>query len=247
MMSLSRRAPILWLTLRQFRAGRATWLAALFAATPILLAVIHRLGSRSVSDAEFLANLFLEVLAPTVVPLATLMLATNALGNELADRTVPYLLLKPIARARIVVEKFLASALVTSLTLAVGLLVTWAVASSGAERSSRMLAALLGGTLAGMLAYGALFMLISLLIQRALLVGIIYALIWESALARFIPGVKLLSIRHFSQSVFVRLLDDPTVTLDRALQLPSALAVLVVVTVAALTVASLLLRRINAA
>src|SRR5690606_28469410 len=44
-MSITRRAPILWLTLRQFRAGRATLLVALFAATSILFAGIFRLNS----------------------------------------------------------------------------------------------------------------------------------------------------------------------------------------------------------
>lgn len=245
-MSITRRAPILWLTLRQFRAGRATLLVALFAATSILFAGIFRLNSGSENAPDFLIGLFINILAPTVVPLATLMLATNALGNEIADRTLVYLFLKPVARGRLVVEKFLASVLVTALAFGIGLVATWAVASGG-ENSGRVLGAMLAGTLAGVVAYGALFLLVSLAVPRALLVGIIYVLIWESALARFIPGIKLLSVRHFSQSIFVRVLGDPTVTLDRALQLSSATITLVVLIAATLALATIRLRRINLA
>lgn len=243
-MSITRRAPILWLTLRQFRAGRATLLVALFAATPVLFAAIFRWSSETGDAAEFLTNQFLEILAPTILPLATLILATNALGNEIADRTLVYIVLKPVARSRLIVEKFIASALVTALAFAIGLVATWVVASGGSG-SGRMLGALLAGTLAGVAAYGALFLLVSLLVPRALLVGIIYVLIWESALARFIPGIKMLSVRHFAQSVFVRLLDNPSVRLDRALQLSSATIVLAVLVIAALALATLRLRQMN--
>lgn len=243
-MSITRHVPILWLTLRQFRAGRATLLVALFAATPVLFAAIFRWSSETADAAEFLTTLFLEILAPTILPLATLILATNALGNEMADRTLVYIVLKPVARGRLIVEKFIASALVTGLAFAVGLVATWVIASGGSG-SERVLGAMLAGTVAGIAAYGALFLLISLLVPRALLVGIIYVLIWESALARFIPGIKLLSVRHFAQSVFVRILDNPAVRLDRALQFSSATIVLTVLVVAALALATWRLRQMN--
>ena len=46
--------------------------------------------------------LFVNLIAPTILPLAVLTLGTNALGNELEDRTMVYLVLKPISRWRIV-------------------------------------------------------------------------------------------------------------------------------------------------
>ena len=36
-----------------------------------------------------------------------------------------------------------------------------------------------------------------------LLVGIIYAFAWESLLGRFLPGIKVVSIRHYTDSTFI--------------------------------------------
>lgn len=246
-MSIAQRLPILWLTVRQFRAGKSTIVVALFAATPILFAVIDVAGSNHAAGRHFLSDAFLQLLAPTVIPLATLILATNVLGNEIADRTLPYLFLKPLSRGRIVLEKYLGAVFLTGIAFAIGLIAAWAIVdvSRPSDVTSTMLAALLIGAACAILAYGALFLLVSLVIPRALIVGIIYILLWESALARFIPGVKLLSIRHFSQSVFVRILGDSTVKLANAMQLSSALIVVAILTVVSLVLATMRLRTMN--
>jgi ABC-type transport system involved in multi-copper enzyme maturation permease subunit len=108
-MGLALRWPIFWLTLRQFRAGKAVWVTAGFAALPILLAVLYRSGTSTESPNGFLAGLYQNLLGPTILPLGTLILATTALGNEIEDRTLVYLTLKPLARARILIAKYLAA------------------------------------------------------------------------------------------------------------------------------------------
>ena len=49
------------------------------------------------------------MLASAILPLVMLLLATAAFGNEVGDRTLVYLVTKPIARWRIVAPKLLAS------------------------------------------------------------------------------------------------------------------------------------------
>lgn len=242
----ARAFPILWLTVRQFGAGKAIRVVALFAATPIVFSLIYLLNSGDVTPTRFLSQMFLNFLAPTVIPLATLILATAALGNELADRTIPYIALKPVSRARIVLEKFGGVIVITGLAFVIALIATWGIAALGdGSVGVRTLVALLLATLAGVLAYAATFLFVSLIIPRSLIVGIIYILLWESLLARFIPGIKLLSVRHFTQSIYVRVLDDSAITLDRAMQLGSAVTVLILVIVGSLALATLRLQRMN--
>src|SRR5690606_11750704 len=100
-------------------------------------------------------------------------------------------------------------------------------------------------TLAGILGYGALFLLVSLVIPRALIVGVIYVLLWESTLARFIPGIRYLAVRHYEQSIFVRILDVGTVTLPDAMRLGSAIIVILALVVVTLALATLRLRTMN--
>ncbi len=65
-----------------------------------------------------------------------------------------------------------------------------------------------GFTLCRYLAYSAIFLLVSLLVTRALLAGIVYALVWESLLGRYLPGLRIVSIRHYTESIFVGMLDS---------------------------------------
>ena len=50
--------------------------------------------------------------------------------------------------------------------------------------------------------YSSIFMLVSLLISRALVAALIYLFVWESILGRFVPGLRYVSIRHFVASIF---------------------------------------------
>ncbi|HEX3724041.1 MAG TPA: ABC transporter permease subunit [Nitrolancea sp.] len=238
--------PIFWLTVRQFAAGRATRVVAFFAATPIVFALIYLINAGNTTGNVFLGDVFNQFLAPTIVPLATLILATATLGNELSDRTIVYLVIKPVSTWRIVLEKFIGTFVVTSAAFIIGVFVTWLVVMLGPDTpKSSALPALLIASLIGVAAYGSVFLFISLIIPRALLVGVIYILLWESLLARFIPGIRVLSIRHFIQSVFVHMLKDPSVTIAQATQLGSALIVLVVIVIASLVFAALRLKQMN--
>lgn len=245
-MTISAALPILWLTLRQFSASRGTRVVALFALTPVVFGLIYALNPGASTGTSFLASTYLQLLAPTVVPLATLVLATGALGNEIADRTLPYLVLKPISRLRIVLEKFAGVVTVTATAFLAGTAATWGIiAATGDAGGGQGLLALVAGLLAGIVAYGAIFMLVSLIVPRALVVGIVYILLWESLLARFIPGIRLLSVRHFSQSIFVELFPDPAVTLAEANRASASLIVLTLISASALLLAAARLRRMN--
>ena len=120
-----------------------------------------------------------------------------------------YLALKPISRARIVLEKALAAFLVLVPVVWLGITVMWAILAWGKFGEVReLLTAALLSSLVAILGFGSLFLLLSMVIQRALLVGIFYIFIWESSLSRWLPGIRAISIRHYTESLFVRLVDD---------------------------------------
>lgn len=238
--------PITTLTLRQFAHGRAIRVVALFAAVPVIFALIYLIGDEPMTRLRFAHNLFRNIIAPTVLPLTILVLATNALGNEIEDRTMVYLVLKPQSRLRIVLEKMLAVATVATLLLWAGTAAGFVIVLRGeAADALNVLIAMLVAELFAVVAYGALFLLISLLVSRALLAGILYALLWETTFSRFIPGVRLLSVRHFVESLYVRLADSAVVTMNDPNRIGAAVATLLVVTVVAIAAATWRLRTMN--
>jgi ABC-2 type transport system permease protein len=258
---LWRPIPILTLTVRQFLGGKALWVVTvLTVAVPSLFAAIYLLDSSVNFPGDFLIEVvFLGVVSPTLLPIAVLILATGALGNEIEDRTLAYLVLKPTTRLRIVVEKLLGVLVVALPAVLAGLIAAYVMIELGADESvfrlgrpdfrsgdlSEVLWAMLGAASVGVVATAALFMLVSLVIPRALLVGIIYSFVWESLLGRFLPGVKVVSLRHYTDSVFVALLDDPGVTVDDAMSLNTSLIVVACLVAVSVAITTWRLRRMN--
>lgn len=250
--------PIMTLTVRQFLAGRSARVVTALALLPTVFAIIYRISSDWATPFTFLVNsVFLDLFSPTLLPIMVLILATSALGNEIEDRTLPYLTLKPRSRARIVLEKYAGILLVAWPTVTVGLVLTWLVAKDapgpsrligrGLEQPDLVpvLTAMVIASTVGILVFAAIFLMVSLFVPRALLAGMIYAFGWESLLGRFVPGIRIVSVRHYVQSVFVRVLDEPSVTINNAFHLDAALWTMGITIVVALALAIWRLGRMN--
>ena len=238
------------LTIRQFLRAKAVLVVAAICAIPILFAAVARMADADMRDWEMrdlLATaIFIGLFSSTLLPLAALVLSTAALGDEIEDKTLQYLLLKPIGRLRIVMEKFFGTLVVTVPISWAALLAVWLVLSWGRLDVTRdMVWPMLLGSLAGIAGFGALFMLISLFVQRALILGVFYVFVWEATLSQFLPGIRTISVRHYMQSIFVRLLDDPVVELDGVSRLSTATITVAVIVVASLLLAAWRLRRMN--
>ncbi len=238
------------LTIRQFLRAKSVLVVAAICAIPILFAVIARMAQPDMRDWEMrdlLANsIFIGLFSSTLLPLASLVLSTAALGDEIEDKTLQYLMLKPVSRTRIVLEKFLGTLLITVPISWGALLAVWLVLSWGKLDVTRdMVWPMLVASLAGIAGFGALFMLISLFVQRALILGVFYVFVWEATLSQFLPGIRTISVRHYMQSIFVRLLDDPAVELDGLSRLSSASITVVAIVVVSLVLAAWRLRRMN--
>ena len=57
------------------------------------------------------------------------------------------------------------------------------------------------GALAGSVIYNAVFVMISVLTTRAIAVGLLYLLVWESLLGNLVSGVRVLSVEQYSLGV----------------------------------------------
>ncbi len=257
-----RPLPITTLTVRQFLDGRAVRVSGIIALIPAVFSLIYLISPGN-TRFSFLTGQFLELFAPTVLPIAVLILATSAFGNELEDRTLPYLTLKPVSRLRIVLEKWLGVIVVGIPVVLFGQITSTVILSFSDGNSTEQryaadprfadripdLWTTIGPALAagavGVVMFGSIFLLLSLYIQRALLAGIFYAFVWESILGRYLSGIRLVSVKQYVQSIYTRLLDNRDVRIDNPFQLDSALIVAAVTTVICILLATRRLRRIN--
>ena len=169
----------------------------LLAALPILVGLLIRLGGGRNDAPEILDTLVIR----TVLPLIALVFGTAAIGSEIEDGTVVFLLAKPIARWRIALAKLgvaagLTAALVVPPIILTGLLVEGFGGGRWRRPSVSRSRRIAGGT-----AYAVAFTALGVLTSRALVVGLAYTLLWEGVLAGLLEGTRFLSIRQATLGV----------------------------------------------
>src|SRR5262245_56346521 len=188
-------AAVLALTVRQLAGSRRIWLVLALVALPLLAGLLFQAADATTTPAEFADDITRTMIASAILPLVMLLLATAAFGNEVGDRTLVYLVTKPIARWRIVLPKFLASVLVGGIPVALSGLLAVALIEQG-DLGGAVATGV--GLLGGAAASAAIFTWAGLATRQALLIGLVYVFIWEAALAAYLDGIRFLSFRRYT-------------------------------------------------
>jgi ABC-2 type transport system permease protein len=192
---------IIQVTLRQLLGRRRTILLGLLAAVPVLLAVVFwAAGNATVHD--FASGVLDAVGVTLLLPIVAVLFGTAAFGAEIEDGTVVYLLAKPISRWAIVLAKLIGAAGMTAILTMVSVLVSGAIVLAPlGEDGVAATRAFVVAMAVGSICYVSLFLVLSLFTRRALLIGLVYVLVWEGALSNLLPGIANLSIRQYSVGV----------------------------------------------
>ena len=189
-------AAITSLTIRALLGRRRTLLMLLLAGMPILLGLLIRANDDDLS-LRILGQTIDGIVIRTVLPLIALVFGTAALGSELDDGTGVYLLTKPINRWVIVVAKAIVAGTLTAVlvvpsTVVGGFLMGGLGGDAIAVTFAFALASLIGSFL-----YAAIFLVLSSITTRGLIIGLAYALIWEGLVAGLLPGSQVFSVREY--------------------------------------------------
>jgi ABC-2 type transport system permease protein len=239
--SLAAVPEILRVTLRQLLGRRRTILLLLLSAVPVLLAVVFWAASdRNV--AGFATGVLDAVAVTLLLPIVAVLFGTAAFGAEIEDGTIVYVLAKPISRWAVVVSKLIGAAGMTAAltvgsVLIAGAIVLVPLGEDGAAATRAFVAAMAVGSIC----YISVFLTLSLFTRRALLIGLVYVLVWEGALSALLPGIANLSIRQYSlgvASAFWHMKPE-----EARLSPSTALPLVVVVVVVAVVVATWRLMR----
>ena len=169
-----------------------------------LAVVVRALGADGVDAVTaVLFHLGLRVL----LPLIALIAASSVLGPELDDGSIVYLLAKPISRHTIVASKLLVAFGCTVLFAAIPVVVAGLVLDA---RHPSLALAYGVGAVAGGAAYTALFAWLSTRTRHAVVLGLVYVLLWEGLVGGLLAGVRWVSITWWSGSIIDSLLNGVT-------------------------------------
>ena len=228
---------IVGVTFRSLLSRRRSLLVLIFVVIPVVLAAFARMVG-VMEDPNGIATVFLDTFVVHVVlPLVALLFGTAALGSEIDDGTIVYLLAKPIPRWEIVAAKLLVAEVATVVLMVPSTLAAGLILLAGIPGADTSLAwGYTVGVAVGAVVYVAIFVAMSVLTSRALVLGLGYILIWEGFLAGLFAGTKNLSVREYTLSI-AQAVAGRDVSDAAPLAVGLAVPLAIVVTVAAVAIA----------
>jgi ABC-2 type transport system permease protein len=217
--------------------------ALILGALPVLLIVISvAVRGFTGADDQVAADVLGGFALATMVPLIGVVAGTGAIGPEIDDGSVVYLLAKPVKRPTIIFTKLIVAVAVTMVFSAVPTFLAGLILNGNGQQIA---VAYTVAALVASIAYAALFLLLGTLTRHAVVFGLVYALVWEAVFGSLVSGARTLSVQQWSLAVAHKVSGGDLVTSDVGLTTGTVL--LVVVTVAATWFAGQKLRTLTLA
>jgi ABC-2 type transport system permease protein len=198
-------------SLREFVRFRRLlgWLLILVVVFGMSLVFVRQLSSMSKHDVYLLLS---AALVFRILPLCAAIYSTAVINQEVTQRTIVYLLTRPIARWKLLVFRCLAAMVAVALISVGAELVVWV--ASGMSQRTQMLHDL-SAVLVGSLAYTALFTVVSLFVNRPIVICLLFAFVWETAAPAMQGDLFRLTVSGYLTSIAQRpAVDLPSGALD---------------------------------
>ena len=244
-------AALLANTLRQLAGGWRIILLALMGLLPAAVLTVVLADDRTANTANGAWEAFhqapLTIMFFIVLPVVSLVFGTAALGDERRDGTLSFILLRPLPRLVLAGAKLLGAWLATLAVVGVGAVCMSVVLGLRFSEWGSLGPLFLGVALSS-LSYVSVFLVLGYLTQRAVLIGLVYAFIWESGMTTAVTSLATVSLMRVGLSAYAGLVPTRRVYLDELLGsvqpgAGGAVAKAVVIALLAVAGATALLRR----
>jgi ABC-2 type transport system permease protein len=199
------------LTLRQHLHGKRWIVMLALLLVPSCIAILIRSTPRGASSILLEFMLGFMLVPQALLPLIALVYASGMIQDEQEEQTITYLLMRPIPKWAIYLMKLFATittavVLTLFLTIATYAAIYLHADSSAADVVARCAKAASVNSLA-VIAYCALFGLVSIVTKRTLVVGIVYIAIVEGVFANLPFGIRFATVIYYTRLIAYRMLD----------------------------------------
>ncbi|MEQ1933901.1 MAG: ABC transporter permease subunit [Fimbriimonadaceae bacterium] len=138
------------------------------------------------------------------LPLIATIFSTTVLAQEVEQKTIVYLLTRPVQRYQMILMRTLAAITVTAILGIIAAICVSFAAKGGSFLSNELLYRDFKGIIIGSAAYCSLFVFISLLLNRALVACLLYAFGWELMIPNMQGSMYQLSIASHIEAICER-------------------------------------------
>jgi ABC-2 type transport system permease protein len=253
MTSQARRLAVLvGMTYRGVFTGGRLWISALLAALPpVLLAAVWAYGVSGATLITGFGNVAVTLVLSVQLPLTTLIIGVGLFRTEIEENTLPFLTLRTVARPSIVVGKYLGGWLASLTFLLPSFGISLAIAAAGAGGiafPSGYVAAALAILLLGSVAYLGIYLLMGLVTPSAVVLGLVYAFLWEFVLPLFPGHLPQITVYYYLRTMAADLTSAaPLGSYSTSIALAVAVAVPLGIAAAALLLACLVVGYVETA
>ena len=202
------------LSLSEMLWSRRTVFLLLVTGAPVFLALVARIvqgigvvplrvNGVPVDGASIFGMMIWVFFLRFIVPVLGVFYGTSLIADEVEDRTITYLFTRPIRRGAVLVGKYLAYLVCTTLVVLPSVVLVYflLVPLGQVARTFMSFAADLGLLALGLAAYGALFALVGAALKRPLVSGLVFVFGWEQ-IALLVPGYfRRFTVAHYVQSL----------------------------------------------
>ncbi|MFF3288550.1 ABC transporter permease [Streptomyces sp. NPDC003023] len=202
--------------------------AILFVLPGLLLLIAAAVRGFNGADDQVAADVLGGFAIATMVPLIGVIAGTGSIGPEIDDGSIVYLLAKPVKRPTIIFTKLIVAVAVTMAFSAIPTLIAGFILNGNGQQVA---VAYTVAALVASIAYSALFLLLGTVSRHAVVIGLVYALVWETLFGSLVPGARTLSVQQWALSLAEKIGGEGLIGSD--VGLPTATALLAGVTVAA--------------
>jgi ABC-2 type transport system permease protein len=202
------------LSLGQMLWSRRTIFMALVVGGPVILAVIVRVleslgmpalrvNGQRVAGLNVFGVMIWVLFLRFIIPVLGVFYGTALMADEIEDKTITYLFTRPIPRGAVLLGKYLAYVVCTSLVVLPSVMLVYFLLVPFREigASFGQLLTDLGLLGLGLAVYGAVFAFVGCFFKRPLVIGLVFAFGWEQV-AMALPGyMKQFTIAYYLQAL----------------------------------------------
>ncbi|CAM3194281.1 ABC transporter permease [Stackebrandtia soli] len=217
------------------------WRGILLALLPLTMLGLSAFLAAVVGEADVAEGLLGGLNLTTVVPLVALIIGTGAISTEVDDGSIGYLLTKPVKRGLIISTKYIVAICAALVFAAVPTAIAAIILTGefGAVATSYPIAAAIACAV-----YCALFLMVGVVSKQAVMIGLLYILLWEGLICGIVEGARVLSVKYWATSIASTTADT---TLVASIGVTTAAILAVVTTLGAIWYAGHRLRSLTIA
>lgn len=225
---------LLRFTIQQMFLSKKTAVILILSFFPLIIVFYWMYQPSEETALVFFSNIVIIVFLQFVLPLVTLLYGISLINDEISNKTINYLASSPIRREEILLFRYLGYIPTTFTIIALPLTISYLILGVYEGSVFQHIEILAGYYLVfflGILVYGSFYNFLGIAIKRPLMVGLLFAFIWETLLANLPGKIPQITVMFYLRSMADHLIDiGGMVNFSRAMDFSASVIIILLAT-----------------